>query len=65
LDLVLDINYFSFSHPNKYPNPTHLSKHQTLSPNHQKLMFFVFKKRCSADHVFSDSSISVGCFQST
>ena len=26
LDLVLDLNYFSFSHPNQYPNPTHLSK---------------------------------------
>jgi len=33
LDLVLDLNYFSCSNPN--PNPTHLSKHPTLSPNHQ------------------------------
>ena len=31
LDLVLDLNYFSFSNL----NPTHLLKHQTLSPNHQ------------------------------
>ena len=31
LHLVLDINCFSF--PN--PNPTHLPKHQTISPNHQ------------------------------
>jgi len=29
LDLVLDLNYFSS------PNPTHLPKHQTLSPNRQ------------------------------
>jgi len=32
LDLVLDLNYFYFSKPN--PNPKHLPKHQTLSPNH-------------------------------
>jgi len=31
LDLVLDLNYYSFSNPNQ----THLPKHQTLSPNHQ------------------------------
>jgi len=31
LDLTLDINYFSFCNP----HPTHLPKHQTLSPNHQ------------------------------
>jgi len=31
LDLVLDLNYISFS----YPNPTHSPKHKTLSPNHQ------------------------------
>ena len=33
MDLILDLNYFSFFHP----NPTHLPKHQTiaLSPNHQ------------------------------
>ena len=35
LYLVLDLNYFSFSNPNH--NPTHLPKHQTLSPN---LQFF-------------------------
>ena len=28
LDLVLDLNYFSFSNP----NPTHLPKQQILSP---------------------------------
>ena len=33
LDLVLDLNYFYFSKPN--PNPKHLPKHQTLSPNHK------------------------------
>jgi len=26
---------FSFSHPNPKPNPTHLPKHESLSPNHQ------------------------------
>ena len=31
LDLVLDLNYLSISNP----NPTHLSKHQTLTPNDQ------------------------------
>jgi len=31
LVLALDLSYFSFSNP----NPTHLRKHQTISPNHQ------------------------------
>jgi len=31
LDLAVDLDYLSFSHP----NPTHLPKHQTLCPNHQ------------------------------
>jgi len=35
LDLILDFNYFSFSNCNINPNPTHLAKHQILSPNHQ------------------------------
>jgi len=35
LDLALDLNYSSFSHPNPNLNPTHLPKHETLSPNHQ------------------------------
>jgi len=35
LDLILDFNYFSFSNCDINPNPTHLPKHQTLSPNHQ------------------------------
>ena len=30
-DLVLDLNYFSFSHP----NPTYLPKHVFLSPNNK------------------------------
>ena len=34
LNLVLELNYFSFSYPNLNPNPTHLPKRQTLSPNH-------------------------------
>jgi len=32
-ELDLDFNYFSFS--NRNLNQTHLTKHQTLSPNHQ------------------------------
>jgi len=35
LDLVLDINYISFSNPKPNLNPTHLPKHQTQSLNHQ------------------------------
>jgi len=31
LDLVVGLNYFYFSYPN--PNPTHLPKHEFLSPN--------------------------------
>jgi len=38
LDLVLDLNYFSFSNPNQ----THLHKHQILTPNHQFLQRFLF-----------------------
>jgi len=34
----LDLNYFSNPKPN--PNPTHLPKHQTLSPNHGFLSVF-------------------------
>ena len=34
-DLVLDINYFSFSHHNPCPNPIYLLKHEFLSPNNQ------------------------------
>jgi len=33
MDLIVDPNLFSFSNTN--PNPTHLPKQQTLSPNHQ------------------------------
>jgi len=40
MDLVLDLISFSFSKPNIKPNPTHLPKQQTLSPNHQ--FFSVF-----------------------
>jgi len=31
LDLIVELNYFSFSHP----NPTHLPKHEFLRPNNQ------------------------------
>ena len=37
MDLVLDLNYFSFSNHNQNPNPTHLPKHQIQiinSPTH-------------------------------
>ena len=33
--LVLDLNYFSFSHPNPNHNLTHLTEHESLNPNHQ------------------------------
>jgi len=33
-DLAVDLNYF-FSHPNPNLNPTHLTKHESLNPNHQ------------------------------
>ena len=35
LDLVVDLNYISFSRPNRNPNPTHLPKHKFPSPNDQ------------------------------
>ena len=34
LDLFFELNYFSFSHPYSNPNPTHLPKHESLSPDH-------------------------------
>ena len=34
-DLVLDLNYISFSYHNPYPNPTYLPKHESISPNNQ------------------------------
>jgi len=35
LDLVVDLNYLSFSHPKPNPNPTHSLEHEFLSPNNQ------------------------------
>jgi len=35
LDLVFNLNFFSFSGPHPNHNPTHLRKHEALSPNHQ------------------------------
>ena len=35
LDLFFYLNHFSFSHPNSNPNPTHLPKRESVSPNHQ------------------------------
>jgi len=34
-DLVRDLNYVLFSHPNPYPNSTYLPKHEFVSPNNQ------------------------------
>ena len=34
-DLVRELHYFSFSHPNPNHNPTYLPKHEVLSPNNQ------------------------------
>ena len=42
LDLVLDLNYFSFSKP----NPAHLLKHQTLSPNHRPVATMGIRRQC-------------------
>jgi len=39
-DLVVDINYFSFSQTNPNPNLTHLPKHEFLSPNKSVLSIF-------------------------
>jgi len=35
IGLNLRLQLFSFSNCNLNPNPTHLPKHQILSPNHQ------------------------------
>ena len=47
LDLILDFNYFSFSNCNINPNPTHLPKHQILSPNHQFSQRILYVECCS------------------
>ena len=47
LDLVWDLNYFSFSNCNISPNPTHLPKHQILSPNHQFSQRIWYAECCS------------------
>jgi len=39
LDWVLHLNHFPFSNLNINPNPTHIPKQQTLSPNHQFCQF--------------------------
>jgi len=33
--IVIDLNYFSFSHPIPNASPTHLHKHEFLSPDNQ------------------------------
>jgi len=43
LDLVLDLNYFSFSNPKL----THVPKHQTLSPNHHFSQRIWYVEYCS------------------
>jgi len=44
----LDFNYFSFSNCNINPNPSHLPKHQTLSPNQQFSQRILYVECCSA-----------------
>jgi len=39
-DLVLHLNYFSFSHPNPNLNPPYLPKHEFLSPNNTFIRVF-------------------------
>jgi len=47
LKLVLDFNYFSFSNCKINPNPTHLPKHHTISPNHQFSQRILYVESCS------------------
>jgi len=47
LDLILDFSYVSFSNCNIKPNPTHLPKNQTLSPNHQFSQRILYVECCS------------------
>jgi len=47
LDLILDINYFSFSSCNINTNSTHLAKHQILNPNHKFSQRIVYVECCS------------------
>ena len=45
--LILDFNYFSFSNCSMNPNPIHLPKHQSLSPNHQFSQHILYVECCS------------------
>jgi len=48
MDLVLELNCFSFSNSNLNPNPTHVPKQQTPSPNHQFSQRFWYVEYYSA-----------------
>jgi len=60
-DLVVDLNYFSFSHP----NPTHLRKHEFLSPYNQFSAYLVCRiLLCACVHgVKSEISLDTGSSQ--
>ena len=47
LDFILDFNSFYFPNCNINPNPTHLPKHQPLSPNHQFYQRIWYIECCS------------------
>ena len=49
IGLILDFNYFSFYNCNINPNPTHLPKHQILSPNHQFSQRILYVECCSVN----------------
>ena len=53
LDLILEFYNFSFSSCNIIPNPTHLLKHQTLSPNYQFSQRILYVECCSARMAWS------------
>jgi len=47
LKLVFDFNNFSFPNCKIKPNPNHLPKHHTLSPNHQFSQRILYVESCS------------------
>jgi len=51
--LFVDLNYFSFSHPN--PNPTHLLKHESPSPNN-KFCQRIWYVECYSVHAYIEWS---------
>ena len=55
-DLVLDLIYFCFSNP----NPTHLPKHQTPTPNHQFYLLCTILLCARAHGVKTEISLDTG-----